>query len=158
MACACPSSSSSSAVSGASCGPRISSVNCTSPGITFTAPGAQRRVPTVATVTAALAGQVFHLHHPFRRRGEGVLAMKHRHRAGMASFAGKTAVQPSGAVNRLHHAERQPRLLRARPLLDMQFRVGGDIPRVTGRVGDPRRIESGIHQRPGDAHPVGIAL
>ncbi len=50
---------------GASCGPRISSVNCTSPGITFTAPGAQRRVPTVATVTAALAGQVFHLHHPF---------------------------------------------------------------------------------------------
>lgn len=62
------------------------------------------------------------------------------------------------AVNRLHHAERQPRLLQARPLLDMQFQIGGDIPRVTGRVGDPRRIESGIHQRLGDAHPVGIAL
>ena len=84
--------------------------------------------------------------------------MEHRHRAGMASFAGKAAVQPSGAVNRLHHAERQPRLLQARPLLDMQFQIGGDIPRETGRIADPRRIESGIHQRLGDAHAVGIAL
>lgn len=59
MACASPSSSSSSAVSGASCGPRISSVNCTSPGITFTAPGAQRRVPTVATGYRRAAGSGF---------------------------------------------------------------------------------------------------
>ena len=65
----------------------------------------------------------------------------------MVGFAGKAAVQAAGAVNRLHHAERQTRLLQARPLLDMQFQIGGDILRVAGGMGDPRRIESGIHQR-----------
>ena len=81
--------------------------------------------------------------------------MKHRHRAGMASFAGKTAVQPSGAVNRLHHAERQP-ACSARPLLDMQFQIGGDIPRVTGRV--IRAGSSPAFTSAGRRSPVGIAL
>ena len=119
-----------------------------------TAQGADRR----HQIAAALPGQAFHLHHPFRRRGERVLTMEHRHRAGMAGFAGKAAVQAAGAVNRLHYAERQTRLLQARPLLDMQFQIGGDILRAAGGMGDPRRIEPGIHQRLGDAHPAGIAL
>ncbi len=49
MACASVSSVSSSASSGWSFGPRMSRVSATSPGMTLTAPGAQRSVPTVAT-------------------------------------------------------------------------------------------------------------
>ncbi len=84
--------------------------------------------------------------------------MKHRHRAGMASFAGKAQFSRLAPLIASTTPSASPACSRHGPLLDMQFQIGGDIPRVTGRVGDPRRIESGIHQRLGDAHPVGIAL
>lgn len=71
--------------------------------------------------------------HPFGGGGQRIPTLAHRYRSGVARFAGKTAVQAAGAVDGLHHAERQLRLLKARPLLNVQLEIAGDIRRRTRR-------------------------
>jgi hypothetical protein len=53
--------------------------------------------------------------------------MVHRHGSGVPGLAGKAAVQAARAVDGFHHAQRQPFLLQARPLLNMQFQIGAEI-------------------------------
>ena len=120
IACACASNAVNSAASGASCGPRTSSVNFTSPEITLTAPGRLSMQPTVATsgesaAQVSVSTAVIHS----AAATSASLRCPIGTRAGVARLAAESAVKPARAIDRRHHAQRQIGRLQTWALFDM---------------------------------------
>ncbi|VTM90021.1 Uncharacterised protein [Raoultella ornithinolytica] len=90
--------------------------------------GAAQRPHRSHQVSPVLPGCRLNEDHPFGGGGQRIPTLTHRNRSGMARFAGKTAVQAAGTVDRLHHPERQSRLLKARPLLNVQLQITSGYP------------------------------
>ena len=76
----------------------------------------------------------------------------------MARLAGKTAAKAACAIDGGDHAQRQPLLLQAGPLLDMQFKVGDDIIQIAGGARNRSGVQPHIRHRLGDGNAVTVRM
>ena len=99
-------------------------------------------------------GDRFDREHALGRGRERVAAQCHRHGARVAGDAGHLDVEAIAAVDRRHDADRQPRRLEHRSLLDVELDVGEHVARGERGVADARGIEAERAHRVAQRHAV----